>query len=191
MRGNFGVDENKDTSYRGVLFEGKYNGKIEHIYATAGTTDLKDMATNIDQLSGNSKQYSQSIGIAQDLRRADPGTSYTGHSLGGGLASGNALAVDGKAVTFNAAGLSDATKNKFDLNNSNANITAFIVKGEILDQTQKTTPFLNRAEGNKIILPPAHSNWNNYNRGLNHTMESVKTSFDKYKQELIQQYKSK
>ena len=183
------VDQNEKTSFRGVLFEGQYKGKTEHIYATAGTTDMKDMATNIDQLSGDSKQYSQSIGIAQDLSKSDPGTSFTGHSLGGGLASANALSVDGKAITFNAAGLSDSTKDKFNLNDSKANITAFIVSGEILDQTQKTTPFLNRAEGNKIILPAAHSNWNNVNRGLNHTMGSVKTSFEKYKQELVKEYK--
>ena len=185
--------DSDDTGYRAVLFQGEYNGNTEYIYATAGSDDKGDWINNIDQLSGNSEQYRTSIGNANDLVGSGDykGVSFTGHSLGGGLASANALATEGKAVTFNAAGLSNATKKANGLVGNTANITAVIVKGEIVDNLQRTTPGLNPAEGNKIIIPSVYSNWNNINRGRNHMMGAVKTSFQKHKQELIEQYKNK
>ncbi len=185
------VDADKNSGYRAVLYQGTYKGKTEYIYASAGTVDAGDAGNNITQLSGDSNQYSRSITEARALASNDKyeGVSYTGHSLGGGLASADALATNGKAVTFNAAGLSDATKENNNLSGKTSNITAIIVKGEILDQTQRTTPFLNRAEGNKIMIPSTYSNWNNANRVSNHLMGAVKTSFQKYKEQLVEKYK--
>lgn len=64
------------------------NGEKEYTYATAGTEDFlgKDGLANVKQLGGLSVQYSQSMGIAQDLKKELGGAelSFTGHSLGGG-----------------------------------------------------------------------------------------------------------
>ena len=119
----------------------------------------------------------------KDANKKYEGISFTGHSLGGGLASANALAAEGKAVTFNAAGLSDATKKNNNLNGNVANINAFIVKGEILDWEARTTPGLSRAEGKKIIMPSAYTNWNQINRVRNHMIGAVKISFQKFIEE--------
>lgn len=179
------VDSDAESGYRGVLYEGKYDGKTEYIYATAGTDDAGDWGNNLRQLSGKSEQYSMLIGIARSLANNDKykGISFTGHSLGGGLASANALSVEGKAVTFNAAGLSDATKKNNNLDGNIANINAFIVKGEILDWEARTTPGLNHAEGKKIVMPSAYTNWNQVNRVRNHMMKAVRISFQKFIEE--------
>ena len=101
------VDNDDETGYRGALYQGTFNGKTEYIYATQGTnpTSIKDWVNNAQQVFGESPQYKQSVGYAEKYAKneAYSGVSFTGHSLGGGLASANALATGGKAVTFNAA----------------------------------------------------------------------------------------
>lgn len=68
----------------------------------------------------------------------DGNLSFTGHSLGGGLASAQALKTNGAAIVFNAEGLSDGTLRtyKLDTNLANKNISAFNVNGEILSRLQ-------------------------------------------------------
>lgn len=185
------VDLN-ESGFKGALYSGEYNGKTEYIYATQGTepTSLKDWATNGSQiLTGNANQYKESIKIAETENIDHPGISFTGHSLGGGLASANALSVNGKAITFNAAGLSDATKENLTLSGKTANITAFIVSGEIVDYSQRMIGL--KAEGNRIYMPNDYSNATIFGRGLNHMMDSVKTSFQEYKSNLVEQYKNR
>ncbi|MBK8525112.1 MAG: hypothetical protein IPL58_14365 [Betaproteobacteria bacterium] len=64
--------------------------------------------------------------------------SFTGHSLGGGLAAAQAMRVNGTAITFNAEGLSDGTIRRNELNTMGADqrITAFYVNGEVLSRLQ-------------------------------------------------------
>jgi len=141
------VFENNSTGYRGVLFEGVYNGNTEYIYATAGTDDIHDVFQDVGQLKGISTQYRDTVKIADDLAKKYEGVSFTGHSLGGGLAAANALAVEGKAVTFNAAGLSLFTKSNLGLGGKNADISAYIVKGELVDRLQPI-----KADGKRIYM---------------------------------------
>ena len=81
--------------------------------------------------------------------------SLTTGSLGGGLASANALATGKEAFTFNAAGLSNSTIDKYKLNNK-ANIFAYIVKGDILNSLQG--PFSLGAIGKRTYLNGYKSN---------------------------------
>lgn len=153
------VDNNDKTGFLGALYKGTYNDKTEYIYATAGTdfTSLSDWQNKIQQItSGNSDQYSQSVGIARTESEAHPGVSFTGDSLGGGLASANALAVEGKAVTFNAAGLSNATKDnpRLGLSGKSANITAYVVQGEAVSYYQGMAGL--KAEGKITTLPASY-----------------------------------
>jgi RHS repeat-associated protein len=152
------IDENSETGFRGGVYTKTIDGKAEYIYATEGTTptSMKDWSNNIDQvLDGTSLQYSESVGLAEGLAGEFEGISFTGHSLGGGLASANALAVGGKAVTFNAAGLSDATKSSLGIAGNSANISAYVVQGEILDFSQSAIGL--RAEGNINMLPATYA----------------------------------
>lgn len=168
------VDENK-SGFQGALYKGIYNDKTEYIYATAGTQDLgKDGLADVKQVFGASKQYKESVTIANELSRNEDykGVSFTGHSLGGGLASANALATEGKAVTFNAAGLSGGTKRGLGLTGNTANITAYIVSGEALDVFQRNVGL--RAEGNNLIFLPGVGK----NAVDKHMMKNVQTGFD-------------
>ncbi|RME56656.1 hypothetical protein D6779_10200 [Candidatus Parcubacteria bacterium] len=165
-----------DSEFKGALYKGTYNGNTEYIYATAGTQDLRDVKEDIMPLFGGSEQYAESVGIAIKLAASEEyeGVSFTGHSLGGGLASANALATNGKAVTFNAAGLSDKTKTNLGLTGKSADITAYIVEGDILDFVQRNIGL--RAEGQlKIILPGTGGNM-----VKDHLMESVINGFNIY-----------
>lgn len=76
--------------------------------------------------------------------------SFAGHSLGGGLASANALATGLNATTFNAAGISNGSRSLYGLDRS-ANIKAFVVQGEIVSVTQGALAL--HAEGHLHKLP--------------------------------------
>ena len=186
------VDENSESGFRGALYKGAFEGNTEYIYATAGTQDFtKDGIQDIKQLTGNSEQYSQSVGIAGELSGNSKynGVSYTGHSLGGGLASANALKTDGKAVTFNAAGLSNATKKTLGLTGKSANISAYVVQGEAVSHYQSILGI--KPEGKITTLPASYIPQipfikvddviRTVQRGLNHTMGVATEKFNQYK----------
>ncbi len=181
------VDENQETGYRGVLYQGTYDGATQYIYATAGTQDGTDAAEDIWQLVGASYQYVEASYYAKITSMDYKGVSFTGHSLGGGLASAGALSVDnGKAVTFNAAGLSNATKNLLGIQNSKANITAYVVQGEAVDYYQSKVGI--KAEGNITYLPASYvpqipltsvdDIYRTYQRVQNHMMNVVIQKFN-------------
>ena len=140
------------TGFNSALYSVDHgNGNIELIYATQGTNplDLQDWVNNGQQALGYvSAQYTQSVNNAIVLATwaANNGytLSFTGHSLGGGLANANALATGLPATIYNPAGLSDGTISndpRLILSNS-SNVTAYIVRGEPVDylNTQLNTP---------------------------------------------------
>ena len=132
------IDENYH-GFLGQLFEKVENGKVvAYTYAFAGTQDRIDGLEDIASLYGNTRQFSQAFYNARRLsENLDKELSFTGHSLGGGLASLAALVTNKKAITFNALGLSDALENLYGTNGKNGNnIKAYIVKGEIVDRFQ-------------------------------------------------------
>lgn len=168
------VNSNPFTGFKGVLYKGTYEGQTEYIYATAGTDSPVDAIEDIDQVLGDSKQMYESIAFATKNAEEYSGLSFTGHSLGGGLASANALAVEGKAVTFNAAGLSRNTKIIFNLLENTADITAYIVEGEAVHEMQSLIGI--EAEGKRQIFLPATGG----GAIKNHLMEAVKDGFKIY-----------
>lgn len=132
-----------NTGFSSALYSVDHgNGNIELVYATQGTNplDLQDWVNNGQQALGQvSAQYTQSVNNAVVLAKwaHDNGytLSFTGHSLGGGLANANALATGLPATIYNPAGLSNGTiSNDPRLNLSNSsNVTAYIVRGEPVD----------------------------------------------------------
>ena len=142
---------------------GRYDDKTgtytEYVYATAGTDfdSFDDWENNFKQLFGKSEQYNQSVNNARLLSQSkmisDKELTFVGHSLGGGLASANALATGNPAITFNAAALSNSTKKALNLFYK-PDITAYIVTGEIVDYLQSLINM--HAEGNRIYLPASY-----------------------------------
>lgn len=102
-----------ESGLHAVQFKNDKSG--EHVLAFAGTaltlTQLSDLTTDINQAMGlKAQQYEEAIQMAKTLKDdlgddAESKLRFTGHSLGGGLASAAALVTGIKAETFNAAGV--------------------------------------------------------------------------------------
>jgi hypothetical protein len=114
---------------------------------------------------GVSAQFDQAISDAKAMQN-DPDISapvtFTGHSLGRGLASAAALETGYNAITFNALGISTKELQNLGLNRvSQDNITAYIMKGEPLNDAQvvahRMIPSINTAAGMQIFLNPPSS----------------------------------
>ncbi len=129
-----------------VLFE-EDDGDL--VLAFRGTEPLSavDWVEDVEQAFGQSEQYEQAVSLARELQievnqyNQDNGLhgeeaidlSFTGHSLGGGLATAAALATGEDAIVFDAAGLSSRTIENLNLDTENASaVTNFNVKGDFL-----------------------------------------------------------
>lgn len=132
---------NSNNGLQSALYErtDKKTGKTEYVYATAGTDPIspKDLISDVLQLFGKSGQYADAVDngrkISSDLSGKE--LTFVGHSLGGGEAAASALATGRDAITFNAAGLSDATKSNLQLNKA-AKIDNYDVSGQIVKAQQ-------------------------------------------------------
>ncbi|MDY0281641.1 MAG: RHS repeat-associated core domain-containing protein [Salinivirgaceae bacterium] len=160
-------DDRNQSGFTGGMYSRiKDDGDTEYAFVTRGSdidfsklnreSTRKDWENNLGQLSGATEQYKKSVSIARKLSSdIKDELTFVGQSLGGGLASANALATGRRGITFNAAGLSEATLKDLSLNNKSANITAWIMKGEIADYLQSMTPGVNRAYGRRVELMPS------------------------------------
>lgn len=135
------------------------NGGYDYMYVTQGTDifSTADWENNIEQGLGKpSKQYSISIENAKILAEMAEeegfNLTFSGHSLGGGMASANALATGYPAVTYNAAGLHPNIKEHYGLYKE-ADIQAYVVKGEILDVLNKGMGMVAEGNINEINIP--------------------------------------
>ncbi len=135
----FGNDQGLDYK----VFENTDTGDMVVAFRGTEPLSLEDWAENVEQVFGDSEQYEGAIALGRDLQaqldqyNAENGTnkqlSFTGHSLGGGLATAAALATGNEAIVFDAAGVSDGTISNNNLNTANAaNITNVNVKGDWL-----------------------------------------------------------
>jgi hypothetical protein len=113
------------------------------VIAFRGSSEAGDWAANARQAVGaNSFHYARALDIGRMV--AASGASnvvFTGHSLGGGLASAAALAAGRPAASFNAAGLHDATIDRAEAIRGAAgrgapDIRAYHVRGEVLSALQ-------------------------------------------------------
>lgn len=157
--------QNYANGFYSKLFVKEQSGKKYYAYCTCGTNMLSVQdwfTTNILQgLTGLSPQYTQSVQNAQilDSLIGNNFLFFIGHSLGGGLASNNAIVTGRPAITFNAAGLSplrlaatgksrlkdqiaalwtmvkgDSLSRKNRIKGKNL-VHAYVVKGEILNSS--------------------------------------------------------
>lgn len=108
-------------------------GDLTVAYRGTEPTSVADWATNLTQLFGHSQQYDEAMGLASTLDGSlaeGHDLNFTGHSLGGGLATASAMATDNEATVFNAAGLSDKTLNDEAITQGAGDITNYNVVGD-------------------------------------------------------------
>lgn len=135
------------TNFKTAVFVNESNG--EKIIAFRGSTlSGDDWTTNAKQgLGKETFYYTRAQNIAKRIADSPGGGNarFTGHSLGGGLASAAARATGKDATTFNAAGLhQDTVKDP----NSAGQIDAVYVRGEALT-TAQNLPGLAKAAASK------------------------------------------
>ena len=108
-----------DSDFRASIYERTVNGRVEYVVAFRGTQTGNDWIENGLQGAGQlgagqtkpspNRSYDRAKELAKSVSkngRADGATvSFTGHSLGGGMASAAAAVTGDSATTYNAAGL--------------------------------------------------------------------------------------
>jgi hypothetical protein len=165
--------DDPSTGFRAAIYQ---NALGHHVLAFAGTdpSSGKDwLADGTQALGLPAAQYDQAVALAQTAKLAfGDSLVITGHSLGGGLAATASAATNSAAVTFNAAGVNDATLRRalpdatIAAVKQQANgglIRRYAVAGEILTYEQETGPvraIAPDALGHKITLnDPAPLPW--------------------------------
>lgn len=171
---------NSSTGLKSQVYERTIKGKTEYTYATAGTeASWKDVGADVKQPLGLSQQYASAADNAEKISLALGKTelTFTGHSLGGGEAALNGLLTDRKAITFNAAGVSDITKvvegNWKTPFKSESNIEAYIMATDPLNKAQDLSPIMPNVNGNRNYLIPTDAS-SIYN---GHSMNNVLKNF--------------
>ena len=128
----------------------------EYVLAFAGSATPADFWEDMLQYSGvATKQYRLARNLSASVAKALNGKklSYTGHSLGGGLATVGSLTTGHQSTVFNSAALHPKTAKKLSLNINNANglVRNVVVENEIVTwlQSQPVCPVI--STGNKCI----------------------------------------
>jgi hypothetical protein len=137
------------SNYRAQVYEpdrAVFGDGMKTTVAFKGTDpgNLEDWQNNGAQgLDNDSLYYSQAVGVGKRLRVAHANVEITGHSLGGGLASGASRASGAPATTFNAAGLHENTVAHYGgtpIIPQEENIDVYQVADEFLTGTQEPGP---------------------------------------------------
>ena len=117
-------------------------GELVTAFKGTEVTSAKDWITNLKQGLGlNTRDYSRTIRLAEELLEVPGPKIMTGHSKGGAHATLAAAITDSKAVTFNTAGLhkdsldrAGLNLDEFKLNKADELIVNYANKGEILQK---------------------------------------------------------
>ncbi|WEJ99469.1 MAG: LysM peptidoglycan-binding domain-containing protein [Candidatus Sphingomonas phytovorans] len=151
---SLGFDPSRLTDTASGYFSALYVAPGEnYIYANRGTDSGADWKSNALQSLGKvSPQYQRAIDNAVDLRDTlQSKLSFTGHSLGGGLATAQALVTGLRATVFDPAGVHSNTLARYNANFSRVNelVTSYYVQGEFLHglNDQLGTPTRGRVVG--------------------------------------------
>jgi len=173
------IDEK--SGYKAGLYRKKTGDQYSYVLASAGTDNAPDIIADIDQGAGlYNAQYEKSqrdakriTSYMQTLKYGN-NLTFVGHSLGGGLASLNSRVTGNKAITFNAAGLSSKTKDRYGASKL-SKIEAYVIIGEAVHHHQSA--FGLKAEGNIHWLSPIvpYPKFSEYDIG-----SSVATQIDAY-----------
>ena len=133
----------RSNGYRARAYVTGSGDTTRVVIAFKGSATRGDWEANVRQAVGsNTDHYNRALQIGQRIaRQGVTNVTFTGHSLGGGLASAAGLAAGRSTVTFNAAGLSDATIRQATAIRSGAgraapDIRAYFVRGEVLSALQ-------------------------------------------------------
>jgi len=135
-------DDIDNDEFDARIFQHPVSG--EYVVVFRGTDDPQDVLDDLGQFNGEaSDQYEQasSLGNRLNVRWPNLDISFSGHSLGGGLATTAALASGRRATVFNAAALHVETAEQLQLYIGGAAglVDNLTVDGEIVTTIQDTS----------------------------------------------------
>ena len=197
-----GIDPSELDTGSGMQASVYQNADGKYVLAFRGTEPSRqpalDIANDIEGGVSTSPQVLEAINLSTKLAKAvgRENVDFTGHSLGGELASAGALATGGKAVTFNAAGLSVTSEtiaranciNNFGFNAQapmdGSNVKAYCYAydplngGQDIAHSNTITDFIApRAYGERHIIP-ASEGADPLDFGYNHEMARLYGALD-------------
>ncbi len=197
-----GIDPSELDTANGMQATIYQNADGKYVLAFRGTEPSRqpalDIANDIEGGVSTSPQVLEAINLSTKLAKAvgRENVDFTGHSLGGELASAGALATGGKAVTFNAAGLSATSEalargnclNNFGFNAQapmdGSNVKAYCYAydplngGQDIAHSNTITDFIApRAYGERHIIP-ASEGADPLDFGYNHEMARLYGALD-------------
>nr|WP_233140381.1 PAAR domain-containing protein [Acetobacter sp. DsW_063] len=138
----------KKTNFRAAVFINERSGAPLVAYKGTTFTSGEDWKVDRKQALGRDTfYYRQAQFIARTAAASPAGkdVTFTGHSLGGGMAAAAARATGRPAVTYNAAGLNAKTVP----HPVGDNIDDVYVRGEILHTSQAIIPKIPTAAGSR------------------------------------------
>jgi len=130
---------NDETGLQAALF---VKGD-DYVLAFAGTSpdSWANWRANFKQAFGiESGQYTAGIDLAMNLNSSYSGISFTGHSLGGGIASAAAAVTGRHATVFNAAGVHANTVTRYGASLSGASVRSYYSSFDVLGIGNALTP---------------------------------------------------
>ncbi len=136
-----GIDPSRLNSgnFRAVIYRNTTTGEI--VVGFRGSESWEDFRDDISQFEGFDTQiYRDAIELADALDQQNISVTFTGHSLGGGLATAAALQIGQPAVGFNSASLTEdsAALYGLDLALADTLVTHLLVPGDIVTGIQET-----------------------------------------------------
>jgi Protein of unknown function (DUF2974) len=142
--GNFiDVVGGSDSGLDYTIFEETTTGDLVLAFRGSEPLSIEDWQHNIQQVLVGERdgQYQAAVALAliMDAKAKAKGVklSFTGHSLGGGLASAAAIATGREAIVFCAAGLSKKTIADYDWEKNSKNILNINVQGCFVSDLNK------------------------------------------------------
>ena len=127
-----------DAGFYARPYKNQRTGEI--VVAFRGTeNDWRDIVADAGQLNGRSDQYRRASLLADKLETGGvPTITYTGHSLGGGLATTAAATTQQQSITFNSAALTPETAEWLSIDYTDAERAAlnYVVPGEAVTVMQ-------------------------------------------------------
>jgi uncharacterized Zn-binding protein involved in type VI secretion len=123
--------KDNNSGFQAEIYQSTFTMPPKYVVAFRGTDNKGGVFDDIKQSLGfKSAQYDEAVKLAQSLKGAGMDIEFTGHSLGGGLASAAGIVTKSKSYTYNAAGLHPQSNTDYgftqkDIVNSKNNIQAF------------------------------------------------------------------
>jgi hypothetical protein len=180
-------DKEDSSGFYAALYHDKAEGSYTLAFRGTELTDLGDLGTDYANARGYvTEQYEQAADLANKVNTSSKfnvDLSFTGHSLGGGLAIMAAAATGLSANTFNSASVNEKVVHnlKGSLEGIDKRVNAYYLEKDPISGLQDYFDFVPDAQGNRIEMS-ARSNVGGFmNLGHHSNTNIIDSLYDQLK----------